>query len=154
MPVVVTGLDQLARELRSVDPRLTKALQKGHKEISTELAQKSQAAVSGLTDAGGRGASGIRPRAGQKKATIALLGSNAFTFAAVFGTELHWMFGRPYPASQMSRRAWQPWIGNDWTPEEGLYGVSPVISSAIPSILETYGDRVMEALAGAFPERG
>ena len=77
MPVVVTGLDQLAQGVAWVDPRLTKALQKGHKEISTELAQKSQAAVSGLTDAGGRGASGIRPRAGQKKATIALLGSNA-----------------------------------------------------------------------------
>ena len=89
-----------------------------------------------------------------KKATIALLGSNAFVRAAVMGANTHWVFGRPMSASDMSRRVWQPWIGNDWTPEEGLLGISPVIKTAIPSILETYGDRVMDALAGAFPEGG
>jgi hypothetical protein len=154
MPVTVSGLDELSRELRKVDPRLNKQLQRANKDISTDLANKSQAAVSGLTDAGGRGARGIRPRAGAKKATIALLGSNAFVRAAVFGAEVHWVFGRPMAAADMSRRAWQPWIGDDWTPEEGLYGISPVIKSAIPDILDTYGDRVMDALAGAFPQGG
>jgi hypothetical protein len=148
----VEGLAELARELRRIDPRIAKELQRGHKEVSTEISGKAKSKVSALTDASGRGAAGIRPRATAAKATIALLGSNPFVRAAVMGANTHWVFGRPVPAASMRRRVWQPWVGNDWTPEEGLYGVSPAIREAIPSILETYADRVMAALAVAFPE--
>lgn len=153
MQIQVKGLDELARELRRVDPRLVKQLTKAHKEISTKVAGKAQSKVSGLpVPRGGQAAAGIKPRAGQKKATIALLGSNPVVRAAVMGTEVHWVFGRPVRAGSMMRRVWQPWVGNDWTAEEGLYGVSPAIAEAIPGILDTYADHIEAALDAAFPD--
>lgn len=146
------GLKELARDLKRIEPRIGKEMSRAHKEVSTDVANAAQRNVSGITDAGGRGAAGIRPRATPSKASIALLGSNPFTFASVFGTEVHWVFGNPIPASQMSRRVWQPWIGSNWTPEEGLYGVSPAIVDAIPKVLDTYSERMMAALSTAFPE--
>jgi len=146
------GLKELARDLKRIEPSIGKEMSRAHKEVSTDVANAAQRNVAGITDAGGRGAAGIRARATPSKASIALLGSNPFTFASVFGTETHWVFGRPMPASQMSRRVWQPWIGTGWTPEEGLYGVSPAIADAIPKVLETYSERMMQALAQAFPE--
>lgn len=147
------GLKEIARDARRFDARLGKEMSRANKEISTFVAEKSQRGLAPLRDAGGRGAAGIRPRATPSKATIALLGSNPFVRAAAMGAELHWVFGRPIPQSAMQRRVWQPWIGNDWTPEEGLYGISPAISSAIPDVLETYADRLLEALSVVYPER-
>jgi len=151
--IEVEGLDELAKELRRIDPRLNKELQKAHKEIAADVAEKASRRVAGL--AGPRSsaaAGGIRPRAGQKKATVALLGSNPYVRAAVMGAEVHWVFGRPIRQESMMRRVWKPWVGNDWTAEEGLYGVSPAITAAIPGILETYADRIMVALSKAFPD--
>lgn len=148
------GLKELARDLKRIDPRLGKAMSRANKKVSTDVANAAQSNVANLRDAGGRGAAGIKPRATPSSAVIALLGSNPFTFAAVFGTELHYVFGNPIPASQMSRRVWLPWIGSNWTPEEGLYGVSPAIVSTMPKVLETYADAMVEALSQAFDGGG
>jgi hypothetical protein len=148
------GLKELARDLRRIDPRISKEMSRAHKEVSTDVARKAAAKVTAITDASGRGAAGIRPRATANKAPIALLGSNPFVRAAVMGANTHWVFGHPTPQESMRRRVWQPWVGNDWEPESGLYGVSPAIAEAIPSVLDTYADRMMDALAQAFPEGG
>lgn len=152
MQIRVEGLDELARELRRIDPRLTKQLQKAHKEISTKVAGKASTKVAGLGGPkSGAAAAGVRPRAGQKKATLVLLGSNPYVRAAVMGSNIHWVFGRPVPAESMRRRVWKPWVGNDWTAEDGLYGVSPAIREAMPNILDTYADSITDALKAAFP---
>lgn len=153
MQVEVKGLDEFAKELRRIDPRLAKALSKGHKEIASDVAAKAQRKVTGLrSPRSGRAATGVRARATAKNATIVLLGSNPVVRAAVMGAEVHWVFGRPIRQSSMLRRVWQPWVGNDWTAEEGLYGVSPAIREAIPGVIETYAERISEALAAAFPD--
>lgn len=149
--VRVTGLKEMASALRRIDPALAKQLSRAHKEISTDISERARSNVSGITDAGGRGAAGIRPRATTTKASIALLGSNPFVRAAVFGAKTHHVFGRPMPAVEMARPVWQPWIGKDWDVETDLYGVSPALVEMMPRILETYADRVMDALDGAFP---
>jgi len=151
--IEVEGLDEFARAMRRVDPRIGKALQKAHKEIAKKVSGKVEGAVGGLgSPQSGAAARGVRPRAGQKEATIALLGSNKFIRAAVMGTQTHWVFGRPVSAASMMRRVWQPWVGNSWTAEEGLYGVSPAITAAIPSVVETYSDAIDQALSEAFPD--
>lgn len=152
MQVEVHGLDELHKAARRFDPRLGKELQKAHKEIATGVAGKVADKVGGLpTPQSGRAAAGVKPRAGQKKATIALLGSNPIVRAAAMGAEVHWVFGRPFRQESMLRRVWQPWVGNDWSAEDGLYGVSPAITEAIPNILDTYADRIMAALGEMFP---
>ena len=153
MTLKVEGLDELARELRRIDPRLNKELTKAHKEIATKVASKAAGKVSRLgVPRAGAAAAGIRPRAGQQKATVALLGSNPWVRAVVMGAEQHWVFGRPVLAEGMSRRVFRPWIGADWTPESGLYGVSPAIASSMPNIIDTYADHIMKALSKAFPD--
>ena len=153
MTLKVEGLDELARELRRIDPRLNKELQKAHKEISTRVAEKASGKVGGLgVPRAGAAAAGIKPRAGQQKATVALLGSNPWVRSVVMGTNVHWVFGRSILAENMSRRVFRPWIGADWTPESGLYGVSPVIAAAMPNIIDTYADHIMAALSKAFPD--
>jgi hypothetical protein len=151
--IEVEGLDEFAKAMRRVDPRIGKALQKAHKEISKKVSAKVESAVGGLgTPRSGDAARGVRPRAGQREAVVALLGSNKFIRSAVMGTQVHWVFGRPVRADSMLRRVWQPWVGNDWTAEDGLYGVSPAISAAIPTVVETYADAIDQALSEAFPD--
>lgn len=145
-------LKVLARDLQRIGPRVDREMSRAHREVSTDVANAARRNVASLPGPSERGAAGIQAQPTPSKGVIALLGSNRFTFSAVFGTELHWVFGRPMPASQMSRRVWQPWVGSGWTPEEGLYGVSPAIADAMPEILDTYSERMMAALADAFPE--
>lgn len=150
--IEVDGLDELAKELRRIDPRLSKELTKAHKEISVRVTAKAAARVGGLGVQSSAAAGGVRARAGQKYGAVALLGSNRFVRAVTMGTKVHWVFGRPVPAEGMARRVFRPWVGTGWTPEEGLYGVSPAIKAALPGVVETYADRIMEALKPAFPD--
>lgn len=153
MQIQFSDLEDFTKEMRRVDPRLNKELQKAHKQISVEVSAKAARRVAGLHGPrSGMAAAGVRPRAGQKHAAVALLGSNKYVRAAVMGANIHWVFGRPIPASSMRRRVWPQWIGDDWTPESGLYGVSPAIAEAIPNIVDTYGDRILAALSNAFPD--
>lgn len=154
LAIRVRGLDELARELRRIEPQLAKELQKAHKQVATEVAGKASSAVAGLSGSGpyARAAAGIRPRAKANAASIVLLASNAYVRAAVFGTNVHWVFGRPVPARSMARRVWDRWVGGDWSAEDDLYGVSPAIREAMPNVIDTYADRIAAALSKAFPD--
>lgn len=145
-------LKALANDLQRIGPRVDREINRAHTQVSTDVANAASRNVRGIPDASGRGAAGIRGVSSRNKASIHLLGSNEFVRAAVFGTELHYVFGNPIPASAMVRRVWQPWVGSNWTPEEGLYGVSPAIRERMDKTLETYSDAMMAALAQAFPE--
>ena len=149
MTVVVKGLDDFRRDLRKVDSRLPKALQKAHKKVATRTAEKGRPAVQGLSSPGGTIATrGIRGNASQKAARITLLGSNPTVRANVFGARSHTVFGRRVPGSG----PWKPWIGNKWEPEQ-LYGLGPVIQDTADNFaLDEYGDAIMDALKVAFPD--
>jgi len=150
--IEVEGLDEFVKAMRRV-PRIGKALQKAHKEISQKVAGKVKGSVGGLgSPKSGEATGGVTARAGQKDATIVLLGSNKFIRATTMGTQVHHVFGRPIPVAQMARPVFRPWIGTDWTAEDGLYGVSPAIRDSIPSVVETYADAIDSALSEAFPD--
>jgi hypothetical protein len=151
--IEVEGLDEFARAMRRVDPRIGKALQKAHKEIAGKVAGKVAGGVDRLgTPRASAAAMGVRARAGQKDASIALLGSNKFIRATTMGTRVHHVFGRPIPVARMARPVFQPWVGTDWSAEEGLYGVSPAIRASIPTVADTYAEAIDEALTEAFPD--
>ena len=146
---MVKGLDDFRRDLRKVDKRLPKALQVAHKKVAQRVAEKAKPAVAGLPSPGGsRAVSGIRGNASQKAARITLLGSNPTIRANVFGTLSHKVWGHHVSG----RGPWQPWIGNQWTPEQ-LYGLGPVIKEAADGFaLDEYADAIMDALKVAFPD--
>lgn len=151
MTLEVRGMDEFIRGIKKADAQLPKEVTKAHKVISTKVAGKAADRVSGLSSPrSSSAAAGIKPRAGQKYARIVV--SGPFALAAVMGTKVHPVFGRRVLASSMARRVWADWVGNDWTPEEGLYGVSPVIADAMPGIIDTYADAIYAALKSAYPE--
>lgn len=152
MKVQVKGLDELARELRRVDQRLTKTMPPAHKKVSEKVVAQARSAIIGLPSPGGHAAvGGLDAQASQDRATIALLGPNPTIRASVFGTLSHGGgAGRVYPGSG----PWQFWLGQDPEPES-LYGLGPVLGHLADSfILDEYADAFMDALAAAFPERG
>lgn len=151
--VEVHGLDELRKSLRRITPALSKQLQVANKTISTKLVPKLQGAVRSLPSPGGfRTGGGIRPRATQKSATIAFLGSQATKplQASVLGSNVHPIFGRLVPASSMSRRLWRPHLGNSWTPEQ-LYGVGPIFRTTAEQFApDEYLDAVIDAIEEGF----
>jgi hypothetical protein len=152
----IKGLDELRRELRRVSPQMAKQLQIGHKSISADVANQSKANIgqSGARAGKAIGQRGITPRAGQKYARIALLGSNPTIRAVEFGTRRHWLFGRVISADSMRRRVFPAYRGfqGEFDPSKGTF-VMPTISRMLPEIQGTYEDRLLDAFAGAFPER-
>lgn len=147
--IVVRGLDELRRELRRVDPRLSKTLQVANKRVSEKAVSVGGPKVRALPSPGGSVAqSGLRPRASQKSASINLLGSNPTIRASVFGAKSHMVWGRraagPGP--------WQPWIGKTWHPEQ-LYGLGPALTQVADGFaLDEYADAWMDGLKHAFPD--
>lgn len=155
----IRGLKELQRELRQVSPQLPKALQKAHKANAESVASKVKSDVARNSPARAgttRAKSGIRPRATQRKASIALLGSNPTVRAVALGTRWHTVFGRKRPVSSLSRPVFGDYIGHEvFNPESGTgdYIVSPVVREELPTIVETYADNLLDAFAKAFPER-
>lgn len=149
MTVRVKGLNELRSGLRAADKRMPKALQKANKKVSERVVNKGKPAVKRLSSPGGGIAqSGIRPRARQNKATIALLGSNRTIRANVLGARSHMVFGHRVSGSG----PWEPWLGTNWKPEE-LYGLGPVIKDTMDGFaLDEYLDSVLDALGPAFPD--
>lgn len=152
--VDIRGIDELRKALRKVSPQLSKTLQKAHKKIATEVVAKVKPAVSGLSSPGGsRAVGGIRPRATQKSAEIAFLGSarNKPLMATILGSDVHPVYGRYYAADSMKRRLWKPHLGNSWQPQQ-LYGVGPVLEKAQKTfIYDEYVDAVLDAIQESFP---
>lgn len=167
--LVVHGLDAFLRELRKVDPTLAKASQKALKNVSTQVAARGKSTMSRFHK-GAEAAAGVRPRARQKSASIALLGSNKFVRAAEFGTRYHFLpwgrgrsGGRKLTAGVRMRRVFPPWVGNqfdggDWI--DGLHGrqghaVQPAIQRWIDSggALDTLEEMYERAFRDAYPSR-
>lgn len=155
--IIVEGLDDFRKDLRAVDPRLAKALQKAHKKVATKATDRVRSAVSRLPSPGsGRTTRGITPRAGQKYARVAFSAANRTKplLASILGADWHPVFGRFIPADEMRRRLWQPHLGGHWHYSD-LYGAGrEFIRIADTFALDEYADAIMDGFAEAFPERG
>lgn len=146
--VVITGLDELRRELRRIDPKLAKTLQAANKKVSERVRDKARPEIAGLPSPGGSKAiGGLSARATQSKATVVLLGSNPTIRANVLGTLSHMVWGRSVPGSG----PFLPWLGQSWSPED-LYGLGPALTDVVDHFaLDEYADAWLDGLAGAFP---
>lgn len=151
MTLEVRGLRELNRALRKVDPSLGKRTQVALKAISTEAAERAQArARSQFGAIGSKGAKGIRPRAKQSKATVALLGSNPVIRGLEFGAIVHPVFGRSRVQSSFKNRVFPPWVGNQSTGARANFGQGYVVAPTMNEMLEE--EDVKERLARALDE--
>lgn len=147
--VTVKGLDELARELRRVDPKLGRVLSKANKTVSEKVVDKGRPRVTNLPTPGGtKAARGLTARATPKQASIALLGSNPTIRASTMGAASYWAWGRHRPGPG----PWQGWLGQNWDPED-LYGVGDALTETVDKFaVDEYADAYLTALKGAFPE--
>ncbi len=73
-----------------------------------------------------------------------------------FGAHIHHVFGRPVPQSQLKRRVFLPWRGNQFTVAPGAstgYVVQDAIRETLPIIERRWLDEVIKAIDKAV-ERG
>ncbi len=147
--VRVEGLDELARELKRIDPALTRVLAKANKTVSEKAVDLGRPRIQALPAPGGSIATrGLTARATPKQATIALLGSNRTIRASVFGAQTHWAWGH----KKRGPGPWQPWLGQSWEPED-LYGLGPALVQTVDQFaVNEYADAYMQGMGKAFPD--
>lgn len=153
----VEGLKEFQTALRKADKRIPKQIQVAHKGIAKKVADKAQSRMRSLpgvpSGIAAKAAKGIRPRAGQRSASIALLGSNPVVRGVEFGAHILPVFGRRMSQSRFRRRVFPPWSGNQWNKDEGPaagvgYAVHPTIRDMLPQIVEDYADHLYDAFDG------
>lgn len=145
--VATAGVKNLARDLRRVAGKeASAALRKAHREIANEV--RDQARSRARTEYGKQGSYGRAARAIQSRAfpDAAKVRLRSGTDPRVFGSE----FG------SIAYRQFRPWKGNQWTagagPKSGVgYALMPTLRDNVPKIRDEYGDRLMDAMAVAFP---
>lgn len=169
--VEVVGLDDLVRDLRRAESKLPKVVQRANKDMATRvvaIARLGIGTIAGAASSEVRNVAKkkITPRARQKSASVALLGSKAPRYRGwygpaqtfEFGTRFHPVGGRYVPASSMRRRVFPPWVGNqfaggDW--KDGLHGrQGHIVAPAIQKFIDryTFADEYSEALDKAILE--
>lgn len=146
--VEVSGLAELRSALKAIDSKLPRELTKAHRKVALAVVDDAQEEMAGLsTPKADEAAQGIRPRASQKGAAVALLGANPFIRSTEFGTLMHHVFGREMPVAMMKR----PVFGSPTT--EG-YAFYPTLRTflASPRFEDTYYDALDQVYAAAFPK--
>jgi len=121
--VEVKGLRELNRDLRRIDRALGKRTQRALKRVSEEVVEDIRSRMTTREGRlGAKGAKGVRARATQRKAKIALLGSNPVIRGLEFGAIVHPVFGRRMLQRDMARRVFPPWVGNRYTGARANFG--------------------------------
>lgn len=136
--VRLVGWSDFVRDLRRAQPELVKELRRANRDIANEVRDESRDAARSESRQYAKAATGIQSRAFPDKAQIAL---NPNRFPWIFGAEFGSIQYKQFPA----------WRGND---SDAGYAVFPTIRDMSEEIADTYGDRVMDAVSSAFPERG
>lgn len=150
--VEVVGLKELQAALKAVGPKMPRELTKAHKKVAAAVTVEGQQEMRGLpTPKSDEAAQGIRARATQRGAAVAMLGDNPFVRAAEFGTLIHHVFGNPVLATSMKRPVFRPWLGDGI---EAGYALFPALRSFLASsrFEDTYFDALDEVYRVAFPE--
>jgi len=144
--VATSGVKNLVRDLRRASEKeAVKVLRRAHREIANEIRDDARARAKtayGKRGSYGRASRAITSRAWPDKAKVRLEPKKD---PRVLGAE--------YGAIQYPQ--FRAWTGNQWIggPPEGVgYALLPTLRDDVPKIRETYGDRIMDALAAAFPD--
>jgi hypothetical protein len=151
--VEVDGATELRDTLRRFTNRpgavFTKAYRQVAKMVETDARGSldaipaPSAGIDGLT-------SGIEAAARQSYAALTIRSTDTTpTIAAVLGANVHSVFGRKFPISEMDGdRPWLEHLGASWQPED-LYGVGDVLKSkTVDDVVDVFWEAFMEAITG------
>lgn len=149
----IEGIDDLRRALRGIDRGLGRAIGQANKRVASVYVDRArpkiptnQASRTGLEK-------GISARARQKDIALAIRSTaRRPTIAAVLGSNVHPVYGRNYPQAVFRRRVWQPWLGNNWRPQD-LYGIGPVFRD-VPNEAEDLWFAAVEGAMEGWLRRG
>ncbi len=156
--LAIEGLAESIRGLKKVDAEIPKLIVK----ITREKAKNPVAATarrkwSAQNINPGKANKAITASGTLAGAAINLRVSAVPTAAAVeYGAHIHYVFGRPVPASELSRRVFKPWRGNQFTVSPGSstgYVVQDAIRETLPRVEKAWLDEVIKAIDTAV-ERG
>lgn len=137
----LVGWREFVRDLRRTAPELAKELRRANAEIARDVRDDSRDAARSESRQYAKAATGIQSRAFPDSAQIVL---NPRRYPWIFGAEFGALAYRQFPI----------WRGNQWTSDSVGYAVFPTIRESEDEIADEYGDRVMDAMRVAFPERG
>lgn len=144
--VQVHGLRDLQRGLAAASPELRRLLGKANKKIAEDLVA---APARRLAEQLGGGHVRLA-----RRSVISARGTSRSARVALNAGRVPDAFGQEFGAKQFPQ--FQPWRGNQWNPDTDRgpgYVLHPTIRAARPRIIEEYADRLMDAMAAAFPER-
>ena len=132
--ILIDGLDDLRRDLRTIDDKLGKELGQVHKRLGQRIIDWSQ--VERLTMATRFGSYRmkrlkVKPSANQRRLLVTIR-----PFAAESGIEAHPVFGRWVKQSSMRRRVWPR------KKSTGGYLISPIVERNAQRISDEYLDAV------------
>lgn len=150
--VEVSGLKELQAALKAVGPKMPRELTKAHKKVAAAFVLEGREEMSSLpTPKADEAARGIRARAAQRSASVAMMGDNPFIRAVEFGTLVHHVFGNPVLATSMKRPVFRPWLGSG---QDAGYALFPALRAflANPDFEQAYLDALDDVYKTAFPE--
>lgn len=129
----LAGMAEFRAELRAIDKRLPKGIQKANKRAAQLVTDRARTLLAATGGVGPRAAGSIKALAGQAYAAVRL-GGPAWPFAAGqnFGSQRFKQF--PPPA------------------HDGDYGLYKGIAATRDEVMERYDEFIDEGFAAAFPE--
>jgi len=141
------NVKNLARDIhRAVGREKDRALRAAHRKIANEVRDDARTKARFTFGPYHRASRAITSRAFPNRAVVRL---QKRTDPRIFGAE----FG------SIEFKQFYGWRGNQWTQGSGPdsqvgYALHPALRENVPRIREEYGDRLMDAMAAAFPKRG
>lgn len=151
--VEVEGLRDLRRELRRLGPEWPKAMRKGFKAISDEVATRARPRASAMGGVQAKAAGKIRGYAGAAEASVGAP-SGGIAAVAFFGAKKHtgWYANPRYAGSPPQH---PKWVGNSWeagVAGQGPYAINDAVAAEVPWILAQFETVIDEVTAKAFPD--
>ena len=156
--LAIDGLAESIKGLKRVDAEIPKLIVKITRESAKNpVAARARKKWAAQNIQPGKANKAITASGTTQGAAINLRASAVPTAAAVeFGTHIHFVFGRPIPARELTRRVFQPWKGNAFTVAPGSstgYVVQDAIRETLPIVERRWLNEVIEAIDKAV-ERG
>jgi len=139
--IQVTGLRELARDLKKIDADLPKAMRKAGLVGAKIVADEAQRRAMAGTPVQRKAARAIKPRAGAARAAVAVTkgGVYPFAFGAFFGSDKY--------------RQFDPWVGRSWQAggPGGPYALNPAVAAKRDEVVKVYAESVGDLLKQTFP---
>ncbi len=156
--LAVDGLAESMRGLKRVDAEIPKLIVKITRESAKNpVALRARQKWSAQRINPSKANKAITASGTTRGAAIKLRVSAVPSAAGVeYGAHIHYVFGRPVPQSQMKRRVFLPWRGNQFTVTPGAstgYIVQDAIRETLPIVEKRWLNEVIAAIDKAV-ERG